>query len=167
MSASPAPLVVRPARPEELEAAGEVVAAAYLHDLVVSEGYQARLRDAASRHRDGLVLVAVDDGSQELLGTVTWAAGGSPLAQLAGPDEVELRMLGVAPSSRGRGVGQALVQDCLARARAAGARGVVLSTQPQMLAAHRVYERLGFVRADDLDWTPEPGVELLGYRMRL
>ncbi len=169
MSASSAAVVVRPAQSDELAAAGEVVASAYLHDLEVSAAYQARLRDAASRQRDGLVLVAVgaDDGAAELLGTVTWAAGGSPLAERAAGDEVELRMLGVAPSARGRGVGEALVRDCLDRARAAGARGVVLSTQPQMRAAHRVYERLGFGRAPDLDWTPEPGVQLLGYRLAL
>ena len=179
MSAPPAPVVVRPARPDELAAAGEVVASAYLHDVEISATYQAHLRDAASRSGPALVLVAVgaDDGGSdggsdgggdgEVLGTVTWAAGGSPLAQRAGPGEVELRMLGVAPSARGRGIGEALVLDSLERARSAGAHRVVLSTQPQMRAAHRLYERLGFVRAPDLDWTPEAGVELLGYCLAL
>lgn len=59
------------------------------------------------------------------------------------------------------------MRDCLERARAAGVSSVVLSTQPQMRAAHRLYERLGFSRDPDLDWTPERGVELLGYRLVL
>ena len=34
----------------------------------------------------------------------------------------------------------------------------------RMTSAHRVYERLGFVRAPEDDWSPEPGVTLLAYR---
>ena len=36
----------------------------------------------------------------------------------------------------------------------------------QMTSAHRVYERLGFTRLPDDDWSPEPGVSLLAYGMR-
>ena len=34
-------------------------------------------------------------------------------------------------------------------------------------AAHRIYERLGFERRPELDWTPVPGVDLRGYALRL
>ena len=36
-----------------------------------------------------------------------------------------------------------------------------------MRAAHRVYERLGFVRAPERDWQPMPGIDLLVYRLDL
>ena len=56
-------------------------------------------------------------------------------------------MLVVDPSVRGRGVGELLVTTCLERARAAGKRRMVLSTDPRMTAAHRLYGRLGFTPA--------------------
>lgn len=156
---------VREARPADLVAAGEVVAAAYVHDLSVSAGYVEHIRDATTRAGQAVVLVAVE--GDVVLGSVTYAAGGTAMAQRAALGEAELRMLGVDPSARGRGIGEALVRACIERARAAGLQRVVLSTQPQMRAAHRLYERLGFVRREDLDWTPEPDVCLIGYELTL
>jgi hypothetical protein len=36
-----------------------------------------------------------------------------------------------------------------------------------MQTALRMYERMGFVRAAELDFTPEPGVMVKGYRLDL
>jgi ribosomal protein S18 acetylase RimI-like enzyme len=80
-------------------------------------------------------------------------------------------MLGVAVGTRGRGVGEALVRACIERARAAGAKRVWLHTEPFMEAAHRLYARLGFVRAPAQDWRfeeeGEPDVILLAYVLEL
>jgi ribosomal protein S18 acetylase RimI-like enzyme len=76
-------------------------------------------------------------------------------------------MLVVDPAVRGRGVGDLLVGACLDRARAAGKRRMVLSTDPRMGAAHRLYERLGFTRLTERDWSPLPGVNLLAYVLEL
>ena len=165
MSASRASFVVRVAAPDDVDAAGAVVAAAYQHDLQVSAGYLERLRDAATRAAQAVLLVAADD--ERVLGSVTYVPGGTAMAQLAAPGEVEVRMLGVDPSARGRGVADGLVSACVDRARADGHVRVVLSTQPEMLVAQRLYARLGFVRQPDLDWVPEPGVVLLGYALTL
>jgi ribosomal protein S18 acetylase RimI-like enzyme len=102
-----------------------------------------------------------------VLGSVTYARHGSSLAEVSAPDEAEFRMLGVAPQARGRGIGQALVDACVALARRDGVRRLVLSTQEESAADHRVYERRGFVRRPDLDWTPVPGVDLRGYSLSL
>jgi ribosomal protein S18 acetylase RimI-like enzyme len=72
-------------------------------------------------------------------------------------------MLAVDPGARGRGAGHALVQACLDDARRRGRERVVISSRPWMTAAHRVYERLGFVRAPERDWTPVPGVDLVAF----
>ena len=66
-------------------------------------------------------------------------------------------MLAVAPAARGRGVGEALATWCVDRARADGCHAVVLSTLPVMHAAHRLYQRLGFVRTPERDWYPGAG----------
>jgi predicted N-acetyltransferase YhbS len=109
------------------------------------------LRAAAVRSR-GLVLAARDEAGA-LLGTVTLVRADSPARRLAVAGEVELHLLCVRPDARGHGTGQALVRDALDRANAAGARGVVLWTQPTMAAAQRLYRRCGFDRDSSADFT--------------
>ena len=157
---------VRPARAEELVAAGDVVAAAYLNDLRVSPWYADRLRDTATRAEQATLLVAVGSKDGEaVLGSLTYARGGTRYAQLAADDECEIRMLGVRPDARGRGIGELLVRAAMARGADDGAVRMVLSTQTEMKAAHRLYERLGFTRRPDLDWVPEQdrSVQLIAY----
>ena len=64
----------------------------------------------------------------------------------------ELRMLAVAPTARGQGVGRALVEECVRRARQAGATALGLHTSASLHAAIRPYERMGFVRAPKDDF---------------
>jgi ribosomal protein S18 acetylase RimI-like enzyme len=161
-------VLLRRATPDDHERAGEVTVAAYA-DFTrgPADGYVARLRDAATRDREAELWVATpEDRDDEILGCVTLCPPGSPWRELSGgPDEGEFRMLAVAPEARGRGVGEALARMCLDRFRAEGARAVVICSLPQMTSAHRIYERLGFRRVPELDWSPVPGVELHGYRI--
>lgn len=160
--AEPSPLVVRPAREDELAAAGAIARDAFAEDGVASGGYLDRLADAAGRAREAEVLVAVlgtgDDG--RVVGTVTFAAAGTPYADIARADEAEFRMLAVTDAARGHGAGTAMVGACAQRARDLGARALVLSVVSTALAPHRLYERLGFTRESERDWYPEPGTLL-------
>ena len=154
------PVEIRPGRPEELQAAGEIVRLAYRADGW-GDGYEHALADAAGRAADAEVTVAVEAGI--VIGCVTFVRPGTRLAELSRPGEVELRMLGVDPAQRGRGIGEALVRWCLERAPELGAHRVLLSSETGMTGAHRLYQRLGFVRQPQLDWSPRPGLELLAY----
>jgi ribosomal protein S18 acetylase RimI-like enzyme len=159
---------IRRARNDDIAAVGEVTVAAYA-DFTAGEAdsYVQHLRDAASRDREAELWVATPDDSEEILGTVTITPSGSPWREIARDGEGEFRMLAVAPTAQGQGVGTALVDLVLERFRDDGARAVVMSTLPVMMAAHRIYERAGFVREPDRDWSPLPGVDLISYRVDL
>ncbi|MDI6909626.1 GNAT family N-acetyltransferase [Nocardioides sp.] len=155
-------VVVRRARPEDLAAAGEVTVAAYAE---FTEGpddhYVALLRDTARRDREAELWVAERGG--EVLGTVTITLPGSPWREIGTDEEGEFRMLAVSPTARRRGVGEALTRLAMDRFRELGFRGIVLSSLAQMTSAHRVYERHGFRRAPERDWSPAPGVDLIAF----
>jgi len=110
------------------------------------------------------------DGDR-VLGGVTFVPSGGPMADLAGSGEAEIRMLAADHAVRGRGTGEALVRTCVDRARATkGCTRIVLSTQSAMHTAHRIYERLGFVRRPGRDWRPLPDLAdltLLTYELTL
>ncbi|MFD6229626.1 GNAT family N-acetyltransferase [Streptomyces sp. NPDC060232] len=163
-------ITIRAVRDADHAELGEITAQAYLADghldFNEDDAYLNVLRDVAGRAALAEVLVAERDG--RVLGGVTFAAPGSPLADIAGPDEAEFRMLAVAHAARGQGAGEALVRACIDRARSIeGVTGVVLSTQRSMAGAHRIYTRLGFVRTPERDWAPIEGLTLLTYRLKL
>ena len=160
-------------RPDEHAAVGRLTVAGYEADghLTRSDGtydheYAAWIGDVAGRAGDSEVLVAVD--GERLIGTVTWCPPGSAFAQLARqPDQGEFRTLSVDPHARGRGVGRALVEACVDRARQAGLAEVLLCSLTEMTTAHRLYLSMGFDRRPELDWTPVPGAHLWGFALAL
>jgi ribosomal protein S18 acetylase RimI-like enzyme len=141
--------------PEEWEQALTMLWSVY-----VGENYSRPQRAEHSLSRSyldgqGGFLIAVGSAGA-VLGAVLMLDHQSPLRQIAREDESEFRLLGVDHRARGRGIGHGLVAECLRRARLAGTRAMVLSTQPTMLAAQRLYESLGFIRQPERDWeTPD------------
>src|SRR6516225_5962588 len=88
-------------------------------------------------------------------------------AAVGGTEWPEVRLLAVLPSARGQGVGTALMAECVRRARHAGAAALGLHTMDVMRAAVRMYERMGFARMPNLDFSPAQGVLVKGYRLDL
>ena len=160
-------VVVRPADPAEHETVGRLTLDAYAANgyIVEDDFYAAHLLDATARAEDGELLVAELDG--EVVGTVTFCPEGSSFCEVAGPREGEFRMLAVAPAARRRGAAEALVRACLERSRELGYAAVVLSSLPVQVEAHQLYGRLGFRRTPEKDWSPAPGVDLIGFRLDL
>ena len=159
---------IRPVRESEFAAAGEATARAYREfERPEWPGYTAyvtRIADIAERAQVATVLVAVVDGVVAGSATLELTERIQPSsAGLLAPDEAHLRMLGVSPEFRGRGIARRLVIACIEAAQAAGKRRLTLETAPVMVAAQRMYTSMGF--------TPTPerpmadGSVLLGYAL--
>lgn len=156
---------IRPATNADADAIGRLTVEVYLDGGFATDAYVARLRDGASRVRDAVVLVAEVDGA--LAGSVTIALPGTPYAEISAPNELEVRMLAVARHTRRRGIADRLMDEVEAHARATGLEAVVLSTEPEMHAAHRLYERRGYERQPERDWQVDDTLTLLVYRRTL
>ena len=160
-------VVIREALAAEHAELGELCVRAYRNLGAVSDSYAAKLRDVADRARTARVLVAADGNGSAPLGCVTLILDGGPWGEVAAPDEGEFRMLAVDPAAQGRGAGEALVRACVDESRRAGRARVVISSASDMVAAHRLYERLGFARVPARDWRPAPEVQLRVYELAL
>jgi predicted N-acetyltransferase YhbS len=116
----------------------------------ILDPYLAELVDVNPRFAQSEVLVAEQGG--RIVGTIAFYAdvrleGWSNLpAGWAG-----FRALAVAPSMRGAGIGEALVQCCIERTRDVGAETLGIHTISVLTDAVSLYERLGFVRCPEFD----------------
>jgi ribosomal protein S18 acetylase RimI-like enzyme len=167
------PITIREARPEEYAEAGDVTAAAYAEFVRPEDAdwraYVEELRDVRSRAARAVVLVAVDDASEDgrILGTLTLELStridedSPPLPE----DAAHVRMLGVLPEARRLGVARSLMEEAERCARAAGKTRLTLHTTERMTAARKMYDSLGFSRAPDRVF-PD-GFVLLGYERAL
>jgi ribosomal protein S18 acetylase RimI-like enzyme len=162
----PHEIEIRPIRGSEYAAVGEATARAFREYWTPRspgwEDYLARIADVESRTERAIVLVALDRGI--IAGSVTLEldsrirpAASEPLA----PDEAHVRMLGVSPEHRGRGIARRLMLACIDTARRHGKRVMTLDTDPLMTAAQQLYVKLGFT-STGLQTRPD-GLALLGY----
>lgn len=158
--------IIRPADPADDDRLAEITAAAYLqggHLSGADDPYLDKLRNVALRREQAAVLVAEIDGVAA--GSVTVAGQHSALAEYVRPGEVEIRMLSVDPAVTGKGVGSALLAAAIEQARTGGADRIVLHTLDSMTTAHRLYDRVGFVREPELDDEILPGLWLRAYAL--
>lgn len=164
-------LVIRDARPGELNRVSLLMKEAYQQYAghippEAWQSYLADIMDVRGRLGEADLLVAETDG--KLAGAVTLylkPAGSTHRGWPAG--WAGIRLLAVKPRYRGRGIGRALMDECVRRCRAAGIRAIGLHTTEIMNVAQRMYERMGFVRAPEFDFRPRPGVVVMAYRFDL
>jgi len=139
-----AALAIRPARPADNGALAVIIRAglAEYHASGPGTGFD----DPAL---DDLAAAYVDPRAAYFAVEVDGAlAGGGGVAPLTGGDGsvCELQRMYLSPAARGRGAGRRLLAHCLDFARAAGYRRCYLETMPEMAAAQRLYEGVGFQR---------------------
>jgi predicted N-acetyltransferase YhbS len=165
-------VLIRDARPGDRDRIREVTLAAY-------EEYAAQMPDLWEGYRQNIVATLshvepaeqlVAERDDRIVGTVLLypprrvRPPGAESMEMPWP---EVRLLAVAPAARGQGIGAALMQECVRRARGSGTGALSLHTTDLMQTAMRMYERMGFVRAPELDFHPAPGVTVKGFRLDL
>ncbi len=96
----------------------------------------------AVRAVGGVVLVAERDG--RALGTLTFFVW--PLLAHRGRPGALVEDVAVHPEAQGLGIGRALMDEAMARARKAGCYKLALSSNARRTEAHAFYERLGYGR---------------------
>jgi GNAT superfamily N-acetyltransferase len=165
-------LLIRDAEADERAAIVALTLAAYSeYAAFMSEphwqAYQFNIQSTIETPAPAVQLVAA--AGPALLGTVLLYPARSfvPFPGSAPAAHPVVRLLAVDPAGRGRGVGAALMAECVRRARAAGSPALELHTMEMMQAARRMYARMGFARAPETDIEPAPGVVVQGYRLTL
>lgn len=165
-------VAVRDARPEERAAVRALTLRAYAEYAAVMAptawaGLDAAVRAALDGDGGEARIVAERGGA--LLGSVMlFPPAADAYGAAAGRAEWPvLRLLAVAPEARGQGIGQALVEECVRRARGMGAAELGLHSSESLRAAIRMYERMGFRRAPERDFRPGGAELVMGFRLPL
>jgi GNAT superfamily N-acetyltransferase len=154
------PTHIRPATADDIDRIRTVIARAnepFRREVAppLFDAYLRSVLDVEGRMVGGEVLVAVSDG--RIVGTVTYFADANEEGVQAAfaPLTAGIRATAVDPDAQGAGIGRTLVEACIERATADGARAIALHTASFMAAAVAVYERTGFRRSpsSDLPWS--------------
>ncbi|RAJ85632.1 acetyltransferase (GNAT) family protein [Chitinophaga dinghuensis] len=125
---------------------GKIGDEAYIRDLM---GYSCMLVFEENKTIHGVVFL-VPSGNPTDIYPASWSY---------------IRLLGVDPLVRGRGIGLRLMEMAIEKAREGGEEVLGLHTSTIMLAARRMYEQIGFQVVKELE--PLLGVEYWLYRMNL
>lgn len=137
--------------------------ASYINDLAVAAfeqfkdaytdwpGFQSKIASLSALAEVGEIIVAELRG--RIVGAVAYIGPTKPKSVFFRPEWPIMRMLVVAPSARGHGIGRVLAQECLKRANRDGASVFALHTSEIMQVALPMYQRMGFKR-----WSSAPTI---------
>jgi ribosomal protein S18 acetylase RimI-like enzyme len=98
---------------------------------------------AAIASSPATVLLVARDDAGSIVGSLTLVVFRAPTGARAWIEDVV-----VDTSTRGQGIGAALVSEALGRATDAGARTVDLTSRPSRESANRLYVRMGFAQRE-------------------
>jgi ribosomal protein S18 acetylase RimI-like enzyme len=164
-------LQIRDARPEELDEVSQLLKSSYQQyekSLSASawRAYLEDIMDVRSRWEESQLIVAELGG--QLAGCVTlYLKSAGPSMEGRPPGWAGVRLLAVHPTYRGRGIGRALMDECIRRCRQEGITTLGLHTTRMMDVARRMYEKMGFKRVPEFDFYPRPGVAVMAYYLNL
>ncbi len=125
-------------------------------------------RLAARKNTD--VVIAKGPHNEILGGVVyfsdmkSYGAGGEATTSIK--NAAGIRLLAVPLKSQGCGIGRKLTQHCVDLAKASGKSKMILHTTSFMPTAWRLYESMGFVRKNEIDFM-QADLEVFGFQLPL
>jgi DNA-binding MarR family transcriptional regulator/N-acetylglutamate synthase-like GNAT family acetyltransferase len=139
--ASVRPAILRDPRPGDLGWVVQSHGALYAGEYGFDSTFEGLVAEIAAK------FLASFDASRERcwIAELAGNAVGSVFLVKLSDDVAKLRLLLVEPAGRGQGLGQRLVCECIAFARACGYRRITLWTQSILTAARKIYQDNGFV----------------------
>jgi ribosomal protein S18 acetylase RimI-like enzyme len=162
-------ILIRDIRPEEFDAMAQLLKAAYqqYEKFMPADAWQfylSDIMDVRGRMAESELIVA--EVNRKLAGTVTLYLEGRNRTEGNWPGGwAGARLLGVGPEYRDKGIGRALMDECIRRCRESGIRTIGLHTLPFMEVAKNMYDRMGFQCIPEFDLHPMADVVIIAYKL--
>jgi ribosomal protein S18 acetylase RimI-like enzyme len=165
---------IRAAKEEEFETVGKLLVDVYSElkgfpSIDQQPNYYEMLKrvgELTSNKNIELIVSATEQG--EIAGAVVfysdmkdYGSGGTATQE---KNACGFRLLGVNPKYRGFGVGKSLTEFCINKGQNSDAKRMVIHTTDSMKIAWGMYEKMGFVRAGDLDFM-KGDLPVYGFRL--
>jgi DNA-binding MarR family transcriptional regulator/GNAT superfamily N-acetyltransferase len=139
--APPAPAILRDPRPGDMGWVVQSHGALYASEYGFDSSFEALVAEISAKF-----LVSFDASRERCwIAELDGVQVGSVFLVKHSDDVAKLRLLLVDPAGRGQRLGQRLVAECIAFAKACGYRKITLWTQSILLAARKIYQDAGFV----------------------
>ena len=164
-------LLIRDVCPGELDAVSLMLKEAFKEykssfPPEVWQSYLENIMDVHSRLNTAQLIIA--KLNMQVVGTVTLYLDALRSSQEGWPPGwASIRLLAIHPAYRGRGIGRALMEECIHRCRKQNIKTIGLHTAKIMSVACKLYESMGFVRRPEYDFHPRPGTVVMTYALQL
>ncbi|ULQ53213.1 GNAT family N-acetyltransferase [Flavihumibacter fluvii] len=134
-------------------------------------GYYTMLENVGqltSNFKTELIVAVTKEG--ELMGAVVYfgdmSSYGSGGIATQEKNAAGFRLLAVDPKYAGHGIGRALTMICIAKAKEAGLDRMIIHTTKAMPVAWKMYEKIGFIRDEQLDFK-QGDLQVYGFLLAL
>jgi GNAT superfamily N-acetyltransferase len=167
---------IRNADPSEFEEIGRLMVSVYSQldgfpkESEQPEYFRALANVGDFTHKPETALLVAVTGDSKITGALVYfdnmiyyGSGGTATKE---KNASGFRLLAVDPTSRGRGIGRMLAEECVRRAREKKHRQLIIHTTMAMQTAWRMYENMGFKRSADLDFK-QGDFPVFGFRLLL
>ena len=167
---------IRNAKPEEFADIGKLMVRVYSQlegfpkESEQPEYYRMLLNVGELTEQDHTELLAAITDDKIVVGAVlyfsdleNYGSGGSitKIKNVSG-----FRLLAVDPDARGKGIGKLLSKECINRAKKHNHKQLFIHSTESMKVAWGMYERLGFLRYEEIDFMQEE-LPVFGFKLDL
>ena len=164
-------LIIRNANPEELDEVKLLLKTSYLEyeNSFPPESWKSYLDNIVDiRSRLGISELIVAELNGLIVGAVTLYMDASQSIHEEWPKGwAGIRLLAVHPEYRDKGIGRALMEECISRCRAQDIKTIGIHTAEIMSVAYKMYESMNFVRTPEYDFHPNSETVVMAYRLQL